>query len=370
MVKAVDRPIYSNTDNEKDWIGESVALLALSLMNGINYWTLWNIAQSGIGFKRILKANSGSEFASYLKQAGCKNTNKLTEIQQNPDSLLSLWNKAKNLYHYLKSEGIEVVHFDQEKFPESLRQIPKPPKWLFVQGNLSILDRPAIAIVGTRHPSKDGMFLADYVGLSLQYFGSNIVTVSGLAIGIDQIIHQNSIRLKIPTIAFLGTGILEDYPANSRKLRKEICNKGGAVVSEYLPSQSYSAENFVHRNRLQAGIADIIIPVEWKAKGGTAHTVRFAKEANKKIVCLRLPDWLDSHTELLNAKEMGANIFTIPGDENIFFDAVREVLKQKHSSVPDKNIEVSEPKEIKSKKKKQLSEETFHQLSILEYLGD
>ncbi len=102
-----------------------------------------------------------------------------------------------------------------------------------------------------------------------------------MASGIDQIIHKNSLRFDIKTIAFIGTGILLNYPSGSEKLRQEIHQKGGAIVSEYLPHDSYSAANFVHRNRLQAGLARVVIPVEWQEKGGTAHTVRFAK---KKII--------------------------------------------------------------------------------------
>ena len=119
-------------------------------------------------------------------------------------------------------------------------------------------------------------------------------------------------------------------PAGSEKLRQEICENGGAIVSEYLPNQSYSAENFVHRNRLQAGLSNVIIPVEWKEKGGTSHTVKFAHKAQKRIVCLKLPDWSDSHSELTLAKKLDADIFTLPGEEPKFITTINQSISKKN----------------------------------------
>ncbi|NDJ25705.1 DNA-processing protein DprA [Nostoc sp. B(2019)] len=313
------------------WVSETVSLLTLSLLHSVGYWTIRNIALAGLGFKQVLQAESSTEFITYLVQAKCKNINQITS-QIGEDWVKfreETWSKAVKLYRQLEAERIQVIHFGQDNFPQSLREISDPPKWLFVQGDISILHQPALAIVGTRKPSEDGLFLANYVGACLQYF--NAVTVSGLALGIDQIIHKKSIRAKVPTIAFIGTGILQNYPAGSEKLRQEICENGGAIVSEYLPNQSYSAENFVHRNRLQAGLSNVIIPVEWKEKGGTSHTVKFAHKAQKRIVCLKLPDWSNDHSELLFAEKLGADIFTIPGEELKFITALNESLTKNNS---------------------------------------
>ena len=266
-------------------------------------------------------------------------------------SQADLWKQSVKFYREeLQSKNINVIHFKQNIFPQSLREIPDPPKWLFVQGNLSVLHKPSIAIVGTRNPSEDGKFLAHYVGKSLSQF-NDIVTVSGLANGIDQIIHRQSIRFNVPTVAFIGTGILLNYPNGSEELRQEIIANGGAIISEYLPNQSYSAENFVRRNRLQSGLSDVVIPVEWTIKGGTAHTVRFAYEAQKSIICLRLPDWGDSHTELDLAQSWDAKIFTIPSDESKFIESVKKSFASQECRSELKSVP------IKS---------SFHQLSILE----
>lgn len=310
------------------WVGETVSLLTLSFIHGVEYWTIRSLALLGLGFKQVLKAQSTTELIDYLVQAKCENASQI--FNQIGDDWLKirgeLWKQAVKFYHRLQNEQIQVIHLEQENFPQALREIADPPRWLFVQGNLAALHKPALGIVGTRKPSNDGLFLANYVGACLHYFDT--VTVSGLALGIDQIIHKLSIRAKIPTIAFIGTGILQNYPDGSSQLRREICEHGGAIVSEYLPYQSYSQENFVRRNRLQAGLSKIILPVEWKEKSGTAHTVKFAHQAHKKLVCFRLPDWSDSHSELALARKLGAEIFTIPGQEEKLINFVNSALTE------------------------------------------
>lgn len=342
-----------SADEQDYWLNETIALLTLSLMKGVGYWTVRNLAVKELSLKQVLKASSSEEFAEYLKQAGCKSTNQLAEVWQK--SILDLWKEAVKLHRDLKNQGIEIIHFGQQHFPQRLREINEPPRWLFVQGNVSLLHQTAIAIVGTRNPSEDGQFLAKYISRCLPYF-HQVVTVSGLAYGIDQIIHQQSLRFKVPTIAFIGTGILLNYPANSDKLRQKIIEQGGAIVSEYLPSESYSAENFVRRNRLQAGLAHVVIPVEWKPKGGTAHTLRFAKAANRKIVCLKLPDWLGSHPELSIAQEMGAEIFTIPGQESKLLEFIQQSI-----SIDINNHQASKLEDLSETSKLQ---KNYRQLSL------
>jgi DNA processing protein len=170
-----------------------------------------------------------------------------------------------------------------------------------VQGELLNLHTKAVAIVGTRKPTDDGIFLTKYVVAALA--DQAYPTVSGLALGIDQAVHNESLRFGIPTIAVLGTGINQNYPRGSAVLRSEIVRKGGTIITEYLPDQSYSGDNFVRRNRLQAGLCNTLVPVEWKIKSGTAHTVEFAFKYGKKIANVFLPHTYESRPEIKFAEE-------------------------------------------------------------------
>jgi DNA protecting protein DprA len=187
---------------------------------------------------------------------------------------------SENLAEY----GVRIVHHFEPDFPGARLTIANPPGWLFVQGHLEILRRPLIAVVGTRSPSATGRFITECVCRLLA--DTDVVTVSGLADGVDAKVHELSLVLKMPTVAVLGTGILRDYPAHSRPMRDAIVERGGCVITEYLPEDGPAKENFVWRNRLQAGLAHIVIPSEWQSKSGTAHTVNFALNAKKPVLAV------------------------------------------------------------------------------------
>jgi DNA processing protein len=305
--------------DQQYWEKESVSLLALSSIKGIGYWTLLKLSNKGNSFNQIIKVNSFEELDNLLKEAGCKSYKIPDNCPDWDEFQKIIWSAGNTLYKRLRDSGCRLIHFDEDLFPESLRCISDPPKWLFVQGDVSILNKSAITIVGTRNPSADGIFLTNIVCSFLPYLDA--VTVSGLANGIDQIVHRMSIRFKIPTIAVLGNGIFLNYPNGSENLRDEICLNGGAVITEYLPDQVYSGENFVRRNRIQAGLGKILIPSEWRSQSGTAHTVRYASSANKSIFCLKMPDWQDTeHDELLLAKNLGGKSYTFPIESGSFLE--------------------------------------------------
>lgn len=302
--------------DEKDfWRNEKVAFLAIATVKGVGFWTIHKIAEARLGFKDLLKEPEVAGLAKPFIDAG------VGGIQGQEQ----LWATGLAEARRLGSKGITLLFKDEPGFPEKLRSIPDAPEWIFIQGNLDNLRRPAVAIVGTRKPSEDGLFLTRFAVAALSR--SQIVTVSGLAVGIDQIAHSESIRYQIPTVAVLGTGILQDYPKGSEKLRADILLAGGTVITEYLPSQSYSAENFVRRNRLQAAIGDVLIPTEWKVKSGTAHTVKFAYNYGKRIVNLCLPATNETSPEVaFSQKNYGATTLTIPFDVQALV-AIAQLIK-------------------------------------------
>lgn len=348
---------------DKDfWLRETFSMLALSSIKGVGYWTLYRLSLAGLTFNQVLKASSFEEFADYLSRAEGKiprPKQEWTEFQK------ELWDKGKQLHRRLTEQEIKVIHAGEESFPSSLRKIPDPPNWLFIQGNITALHQFGIAIVGTREPSEDGEFLAKYVGSFIPYFNSDTVTISGLATGIDQIIHKQSIRFQVPTIAVLGTGIFSNYPSESENLRDNICVNGGAVITEYLPNQGYTKDMFVRRNRLQAGLADIVIPVEWIPKRGTAHTVRYASAAKKRIICLKMPDWSEeSHPELTLGRELGGEVFTIPIEGHKFLNSVCTYLSNRRIDNPNELEEQPNTQEEETNTKYDIQNEHKEKASL------
>lgn len=308
---------------------ESVALLALMAIKGLGLRTLTALCEASVRPSDLLLIDDKATALEVLRKHGARveGGDGVDWIRVREQALA----KAHNLAEVLARQGVSLLVRSDPRFPPRLLEASPAPQWLFVQGAIGALHVPAIAAVGTRQPSDDGRWLTSFVGAQLGYW--NAATVSGLAMGIDQLVHQWSLRARVPTVAVLGTGILSDYPKGAEELRARIIDGGGALVTEYLPRETYSAENFVRRNRLQAALGKVLIPVEWNARSGTAHTVRFAMGQRRPIACLRLPDWASDRVVL--PKEKG-RIFSIPGQEHEFRHFVSECLRveQSHSSDP------------------------------------
>lgn len=271
------------TDTEQArWNTESAALLALSSMRGVSYWSLYKAAQNGVRFRDIITAQTFQKFESLL---GVRLNKTLYKISENnwPEFRNSMIDAAKSLLINYQARGFSIIHHGSPSYPEKFKELSNPPYWLFTQGDTSLLLKKCAGVVGTREPSKLGIFLTQSV--ISNFINLDYSIVSGLAYGIDQVAHEAALMFNIPTIAVLGTGIYSNYPKNSEIIRNEIIDKGGLIITEYLPDQKPSKENFVRRNRLQAAISDVLIPVEWNIKSGTAHTIKNAAELKRKILC-------------------------------------------------------------------------------------
>lgn len=300
-------------DAKEFWRNEKVAFLALTSLKGIGFWTLHKIYEQGIGYKEALRNPEKHGICKYFKP------------ESNGSAPEEIWNRGLDIARELALNNIRIYFRNEQDFPRKLKDLSDPPNWIFIQGSIHNLDMPAIAIVGSRNISDDGVFLTRLAAATISEL--NCVTVSGLALGIDQLCHTESIRYEIPTIAVLGTGMLNNYPKGSDELRKEIIKAGGTVITEYLPMQSYSAENFVRRNRIQAALCDVLIPAEWKIKSGTAHTVRFAHKQNKLIINLFLPKSEHSKPEIeFSKEEYGAISFCVPHQTTNLIDAIKKQI--------------------------------------------
>jgi DNA processing protein len=333
LIKYKQGSLASLASNRSADVTEQLAFLAVSSIRGVGYWTLAKMARAGVRFTEFLEKEDSEDAAGTLRGFGAKLEGKPSSKWRSvKDQALA---RASRIQQDLSLAGTRLVMAGDTDFPPALKELLDPPSWLFVRGSVSILMQPSIAAVGTREPSEDGIWLSRFVGLC---FGAwQAPTVSGLAVGIDQVVHELSLRSRVPTIAVLGTGIFSDYPKGAAGLRDQIVDAGGAIVTEYLPHESYSAENFVRRNRLQAALARVLIPIEWAARSGTAHTVRYAGSLGRPIAGLRLHDWHKDRVAFPNGAAARATIFTIPGQEEEFRRFVAANLHRATQSEPEQS---------------------------------
>jgi len=170
-------------------------------------------------------------------------------------------------------------------FPQILRNIPAPPKKLFVCGPLSdLLERPRVAIVGSRSMTAYGDQVTSTIARELAERG--VVIISGLALGVDATAQKAAVQAGGLAIAVLPSPLENIVPSTNRRLAQQILDGGGALVSEYAPGDVAYKQNFVARNRLMSGLADVVLITEAALKSGSLHTARFAQEQGKTVMAL------------------------------------------------------------------------------------
>ncbi|MGC2582636.1 MAG: DNA-processing protein DprA [Acidobacteriaceae bacterium] len=174
-----------------------------------------------------------------------------------------------------------LMTYHDEAYPERLREIYDPPPLLWVRGDASLLARPSLAVVGTRHPTPYGTGIAEKLSRELAERG--LIILSGMARGVDTAAHKGALAVKRPTIAVWGTGVDVIYPKENKGLAEQIVAGGGAIISE-LPLGTFPApQNFPKRNRMISGMSVGVLVIEAAEYSGTRVTARCALEQNREV---------------------------------------------------------------------------------------
>lgn len=167
-----------------------------------------------------------------------------------------------------------------------LQHIPQPPTHLYIQANnwRDLARAPRVAVIGSRKTTAYGRTVSEQLVQELTRAG--VVIVSGLALGIDSIAHQACLAAGGRTIAVLPGGLNTIYPAAHQHLAQQIVAQGGALVSEYEPLFRAQKWSFIERNRLVAGLADVLLVTEAAEKSGTLHTANFALDQGRPVLAV------------------------------------------------------------------------------------
>ena len=262
------------------------SVVALGLVTGVGHVTVKALVDAFDGdLSRVWKCDP-ERLGAILAKARTPSAHAVVKLIQ--ESGQEVWDAGKKALEEMERHHVHVLQ--RNLLPDRLSAIPDdPPRWLFIEGNAELLKRgPVVAVVGTRSASEEGIEATRRVCKVLARY-PEISLVSGLAEGIDATAHASSVSFGTPNIAFLGHGINHVFPASTAKERHAILEKGGAVATEYLPDEKFQKAYFVRRNRLQAALADLVIPVQAESKSGTAHTVNYAKAYGRQLVGVRWP---------------------------------------------------------------------------------
>ncbi len=223
----------------------------------------------------------------------------------------------------LKKMGADIICIDDDEYPAMLRETKGAPCLLFVRGDGEVMNKPSIAMVGSRNASRAACDFSKRLGADLAEAGFNVV--SGFASGIDVNAHLGAISKGVTT-AVMGCGVNHFFPETNRKHIDKVIDNG-CIITEYLSDIHPAARNFPRRNRIISGLAYAVIVVEASDRSGSLITARLAGEQGRDVYAV--PTFPDNRNNATNAllKE-GATLI------ESYYDVIEE-LKYRISDIKE-----------------------------------
>lgn len=251
-------------------------------MDDLKYW-IWLLGLPGIGSAaaaRLVERFGSPERLYFARESDYKAIEGLTPKEINALSNKGL-SKASAALETAGKSGFGVLTLADERYPDRLKNIPSAPIALFYKGRLPQFDsEPAIAVVGSRKASADGLISAQRLGLELAMSGMTVL--SGLAAGIDTMAMQGALKAGGTVVGVLGCGLDVIYPRENGKLYDSVA-ESGVILSEFLPGTPPLGTNFPRRNRILSGLSLGVLVVEAAEKSGALITADYAAEQGRDI---------------------------------------------------------------------------------------
>lgn len=242
-----------------------------------------------------LKLQKGIGYVKMLQIASQLDTDEVSEENIAQMKLTSdLREKAISAYHnndYNKAilrinAQCQVISFFDQEYPEKLRQIYQPPLVIFARGDISLLQKKIVTIVGARAGTVYSRNVIDELVPNL--LQEKYVVASGLAMGVDRMAHEATLNNGGKTIAVVGNGLNHYYPRQNQSLQVAIENRG-LVISEYLPDTPPRPFRFPQRNRILAGLSKSVVVTEARENSGSLITANLATQENRDVYAVPGP---------------------------------------------------------------------------------
>ncbi len=210
-----------------------------------------------------------------LKELGCRNDTILRTLNRLEEFDPAAYEKE------LTKRGLAVLSLEDEQYPRALRHIGDPPVFLMYRGDLSLTEQPCLAIVGTREMSSYGKRVTQTMVPDVVRAG--MITVSGLAYGIDREVAEETLHAEGKTIAVLGHGLAMIHPRQHAQLAEDIVEQGGLLLSEYALDEQPNQYTFPARNRIIAGLSLATVVIEAGKQSGSLITADLALEYGRDV---------------------------------------------------------------------------------------
>lgn len=230
------------------------------------------------------------------------------------------------------------IKIEDNNYPKQLTKIDNPPKQLYLEGNIKLLNIPGIAIIGSRTCTSYGKRVATDFASKLSEYG--VAIVSGMAKGIDSFAHKGALEVGGSTIAVLPCGLNNIYPEENKKLFKDIIENNGLVITEYKENEKADYNKFLERNRIVSGLTIGTLVIEGGHRSGTSVTANLAKEQGKKVFCI--PSSLENKKGITPNKLIKEGAFLVTEVEDIIIQYPEFNLKRQKVKKIDKKDECVE----------------------------
>lgn len=274
--------VFANNPEKNNKNINSKYLLGFSLIQEIGPARFKKITQT---FDSIEKAWDSSK-SQLIKLFGDKVGTKIWDRKNKIDlkKEIDIFRKEEVTIISPKHSFKDFSGINSSFFPEKLLEVPSPPFILFVKGDLKLISKNQLAIVGSRRPTHYGKQIIEKLGPEIALSG--LIITSGLAMGVDSLAHRIALENEQPTIAVLGSGLGQKVLRKSfnYKLSQEIVEKNGLLISEYPPSFEANKFTFPARNRIISGLALGVLIIEAAERSGTLITARHALEQNREVL--------------------------------------------------------------------------------------
>ncbi len=302
----------------------------------LKYW-LWLTSAFGAGIpaKWNFLACYDSVVSAYEAVAGGDFSHVMPKHKRGVES--ATLEAADKLIEYIAQKGISVCCYEDDEYPQRLRDIYNPPSVLFYKGDISIID-PSVVIscVGTRKPSDYSVKVCSRICQDLAKSG--VIIASGFQLGMDTLAHISAIKAGGKTIAVLPCGIMYDYPKENAKAKTTIA-ENGLLISELFPGDKPGPLTFRARNRILSGIGLGTLVMQAGAKSGALSTASFALAQGRDIFCVSPHElYNDDYAGVVNLIRDGAIPVFDAGDIlNEYFSNYSHKLNIAHLKITGKS---------------------------------
>lgn len=249
----------------------------------------WQIALTLIPGMGPVNAKSLLNFFN-IEEIFCTNRITLEKTGALPRRLLdslfqfSDWERVEQEIDFIERNHIRPLFITDTDYPSRLLFCPDAPILLYYKGDALLNASRMIAVVGTRGCTRHGVRMAEEIIAQLAPYGATII--SGLAMGIDTVAHENALQNGLPTLAVLPLGLDAVYPAINRPLARKILRAGGGLLTESMTKNKGDAYLFPRRNRIVAGSCDAVVVIESEKKGGSLITAGLATDYGREVFAI------------------------------------------------------------------------------------